>query len=80
MQWFIDLKKTKSCYLCGESRWYVLDFHHKDGHRRRGNNLTVSRMVRARYAKETILAEINDKCTCVCANCHREIHHGLYNI
>ena len=78
LQWFIDLKKDKSCELCGEDRWYVLDFHHKDGHKRK-SDLTVSGMVRARYAKETILSEIS-KCVCVCSNCHRAIHHGEYKI
>ena len=79
LQWFIDLKQELSCELCGESRWFVLDFHHKDDERRRGKTLTVSGMVRARYAKKTILAEI-DKCMVVCSNCHRAIHHGTYKI
>ncbi|MBD3405115.1 MAG: hypothetical protein GF411_03135 [Candidatus Lokiarchaeota archaeon] len=78
MQWYVDLKQTKSCELCGEDRWYVLDFHHKDGHKRHNKNLTVSGMVRARYSKERILAEI-DKCACVCSNCHRAIHYGEYD-
>ena len=26
--WFIEFKKTLSCFKCGDTRWYVIDFHH----------------------------------------------------
>lgn len=67
--WFNDLKKKCRCNRCGDSRWYVIDFHHK------GDKAdTVSQLVADNVSKERILAEIS-KCETLCANCHREIHY-----
>jgi hypothetical protein len=68
-KFFIEYKKTKKCEICGESRWYVLDFHHiKD------KDYNISGMIK-RGSIELLVKEL-EKCIPVCANCHREIHYN----
>lgn len=69
-QKYIEFKKTLSCNICKENRWYVLDFHHKDNNK----EYDVSSMSTGRYSWENILKEIK-KCEVLCANCHREKHY-----
>ena len=68
-EWFTEYKKTLFCNKCGDNRWYVLDFHHKNGEEK---DLNVSILVN--YGKKRILEEIK-KCDVLCSNCHRELHH-----
>ena len=63
----IQSKKDGSCNVCGESRWWVLDFHHIDN-----KTDDVSRMLNMGLKK--IKIEIN-KCILLCANCHRDLHY-----
>ena len=69
-EWFIEYKKTLSCECCGENRYWVLDFHHKDP---KEKDLEVSLVVR-QCSKQKLLEEI-EKCMVVCSNCHRDIHY-----
>lgn len=59
------------CKKCGESRYYVLDFHHIDPSVK---DETVSRMASQRNKIEDIQKEI-EKCIVLCSNCHREFHY-----
>lgn len=70
--WFYNLKKTKVCERCGESRWYTLDFHHIVSEEK---TIGITQMVYGnnRYNKEDVLEEMK-KCQILCANCHREEH------
>jgi hypothetical protein len=68
--WFQELKKKLKCERCGIDDFRVLDFHHLDPNEK---DLEVSNMVRLRWSKKKILAEIA-KCQCLCANCHRIVH------
>jgi protein-arginine kinase activator protein McsA len=61
---------SRSCEKCGESRSYVLDFHHIDPTKKL---FTIGKRKRV-YKKEIILKEI-EKCISLCSNCHREFHH-----
>ena len=65
---FIDSLKTP-CEKCGETRLYVLDFHHI-------NHAEKSFSIGAHKHKsdEDILNE-SKKCVCLCRNCHQEFHH-----
>ncbi len=63
------IKKNLSCSSCGESRYWLLDFHHTDPSKK---EIRVSAM--KSYKKEKILEEI-DKCEVLCANCHRDLHY-----
>lgn len=64
-----DIKKKSKCTICGESRWWVLDFHHI-----RDKRFEVSSLARRGCSLETFKEEI-DKCIVVCANCHRDLHY-----
>ena len=66
-----DIKTSQKCAKCGESRSYVLDFHHKDPSVKDG---TIARMTSNYNKIEDIQKEI-DKCIVLCSNCHREFHH-----
>ena len=70
IEWFIDYKKTLRCESCGESRYWVLDFHHKNP---KEKDIEVSLVVR-QCNKQKLLDEI-EKCMVVCSNCHRDIHY-----
>lgn len=65
---FVDSKKT-ICEKCGDTRCYILDFHHKDPNEK---DFTIGAFKRGDLDK--IQKEI-DKCVVLCANCHREFHY-----
>lgn len=63
------LKEESKCSICGESRWYCLDFHHiKD------KKFTISQKIQDGTSLTTLQEEIS-KCIILCANCHRELHY-----
>lgn len=64
---FIDNQK-KCCAKCGETRVYVLDYHHKN---KIDKEFTIGKIKKGNL--DLIQKEIN-KCTVLCANCHREFH------
>ena len=65
------IKSQIKCQKCGESRSYVLDFHHLDPNVKEA---TVARMVSNTYSIEKVMDEIK-KCIVFCSNCHREFHY-----
>ena len=65
---FIDSQRTP-CVKCGESRTYVLDFHHVNETEK---NFTIGALKKG--SKQVIQDEI-DKCISLCSNCHREFHY-----
>lgn len=69
-------KSQKGCAICGESRDYMLDFHHNDPSEK---ELTISDHCRKTF--KNLLPEI-EKCSILCANHHREFHYlnSLTNI
>ena len=69
---FIEFKKTLSCSVCGESRWWVLDFHHRDPKEKEYNIATLMRS----STMNRILKELS-KCEILCSNCHRDLHHRI---
>lgn len=64
-----DVKEHSKCAICGDTRWYVLDFHHL-----RDKSFTISEAISKGVSLETIKSEI-EKCITLCANCHRELHY-----
>ena len=62
-------KSQKGCAVCGESRHYMLDFHHNDPSEK---ELTISDHCRKTF--KSLLPEI-EKCSILCANHHREFHY-----
>lgn len=73
MEKYAHIQSLKTpCLKCGESRPYVIQFHHIiPSEKRIAHNL-------ANYSMVAIDEEI-DKCVCLCANCHIEFHH-LYGV
>ena len=69
--WFIEYKKELVCSKCGDSRWYVLDFHHVDPEQKLFN---LGCALSDKYSIDSIKKEI-DKCIVLCSNCHRELHY-----
>ena len=68
-EWFSRLKREQfTCKRCDESRAPALDFHHPDA-----KDGGISQMVNHGYSKRRIREEMN-KCTVICANCHRKEH------
>ena len=74
-EWYNTLMDDKSCERCGESDTIVLEWHHVDPSKK---DMSVADML-TRRGKKTILEEI-DKCVCLCANCHRRLHHELRGV
>jgi len=64
-----DYKKEHPCVKCGESRFYVLDFHHIDPNTK---TKTIAKLS-TESSGQRMWEEI-DKCVVLCSNCHREFH------
>lgn len=61
------------CSVCGYDNFYgALEFHHKNPSEKEADWSTMKK-----WSLEKIKKEL-DKCICVCANCHREIHNEIY--
>lgn len=73
-----ELKSQCSCVKCGDSRGYVLDYHHINPEEKEEN---ISRLTSNTSSLESVYKEIQ-KCIVLCANCHREFHYlnGINNI
>lgn len=68
--------KGGECLICGYNRCLsALEFHHTDP---RQKDFGISKDGYT-MAWEKVKSEL-DKCICVCANCHREIHSGMIDI
>ena len=65
---FVDSQRTQ-CAKCGDTRTYLLDFHHID---KDDKDFTIGQLKKG--SKEILQNEIN-KCIVLCANCHREFHY-----
>ena len=72
-EWFLNLKESLCCCVCGESENSCLDFHHIDSNEKEFDISNCSES-----SKSKIIKEIN-KCACLCANCHRKQHAGKLN-
>lgn len=62
-----DYKITHSCCICGEDRWYLLDFHHINNNKEKEISQITTWSI-SRIKKEIL------KCAIMCANCHRDFH------
>lgn len=69
--WFQEIRTTLSCEKCGESRYWVLDFHHLDKNKKEGNVVIIAR---ESGSKKRVIEEMK-KCKVLCSNCHRDLHH-----
>ena len=69
----MNIKKTLKCSICGEDRWWVLDFHHTDPNKKEKH---ISHLIESPKK----LQEELKKCIVVCSNCHRDLHYKKINI
>lgn len=69
-----DFKTTLSCVSCRESAPYCLEFHHLDSSTKDYN---IGNMTNQHW--NTVKKELS-KCVCLCANCHRKVHHQELDI
>lgn len=67
---FVNSLKTK-CAKCGDSRFYVLDFHHIDPSTK---SFALGDGQKQHKSKQDVLDEVA-KCVCLCRNCHKEFHY-----
>lgn len=61
-------KEGLKCSVCGESRWWLLDFHHTNPQEKEKE--VVNLIQSPRKLKEEL-----KKCIVLCANCHRDLHY-----
>jgi len=67
---FINEYKSKcSCSKCGETRLYILDFHHIDPTQKSFDLGNASQ-----HSIEKLKLEL-EKCITLCRNCHSEFHY-----
>jgi hypothetical protein len=73
-EWVSSLKT--SCCKCGESRSWVLDFHHKDPKLKTINVSVYSMSGTTGFeTKKKKIEEELKTCCVLCSNCHRDFHH-----
>lgn len=63
-------KWKQPCEKCGESRLYLIQFHHIDP---KAKSFCIGSMVSAKTDKD--LENEVKKCVCLCSNCHDEFHY-----
>lgn len=71
-----EIKRQFGCSVCDESDIVCLDFHHLDPNHK---NFDIAAAMSGEWSWETVLAEIR-KCVCLCANCHRKVHAGRFDV
>ena len=62
-------KAEAGCKKCGETKYYLLDFHHRNPTEK---DFNIAKDCKKKL--EIILKEL-EKCDVLCANCHREWHY-----
>lgn len=65
---YLNSRRDK-CRKCGETRFYVLDFHHID---EEDKDFTLGQL--RKRSMESLEKELN-KCVVLCSNCHRAFHY-----
>ena len=68
------VKNASRCIKDGESRPWCLDFHHRE---QENKFMSIYNMAKRGFPIEVIKIELN-KCDCICANDHREIHNKRF--
>lgn len=69
--WWAEEKKKYSCVKCGENHPSCIDFHHNDPSKK---DTGLANAIGRGWSKKRILEEV-EKCTTLCANCHRKFHY-----
>jgi len=64
------VKLMSRCIQDGENRPWCLQYHHRDPNKK---FMGIATMAGKGFPIDLIKREIN-KCNCLCANCHQELH------
>ena len=64
-----EIKVAAGCAKCGEAKWYMLDFHHKDPSKKEFEISNINQDSITKTKQEI------KKCIVLCSNHHREFHH-----
>jgi protein-arginine kinase activator protein McsA len=75
VEWFREYKRTLKCEQCPGSHEACLEFHHNDPSKK---EMTLAKALINGWSKEKIMMEV-EKCTVLCANCHRKLHFAERN-
>jgi len=67
---WLNEEKAKGCEKCGDTRFYVVDFHHINPEEKKFTFGAQNRM----GSRQQLELELK-KCCRLCANCHREFHY-----
>lgn len=67
-----SIKENLQCARCGEKRFWVLDFHHINSNEKENDIATLVHNGSIKKLKLEL-----EKCTVLCANCHRDEHYRL---
>ena len=67
---WLNEEKAKGCEKCGDTRFFVVDFHHLDPSLKSFTFGAQNRM----GSRQQLEIELQ-KCCRLCANCHREFHY-----
>jgi hypothetical protein len=70
---YCTLFVSKCCQNCGDTRFYVLEWHHRDPSQK---EFALSQFLTGKVTWEQVLEEVK-KCDVLCSNCHRELHYNL---
>lgn len=65
---FLQEERSRGCQKCGDTRHYVIDFHHVDPSEKEITIGATNRWTRTQLEKELV------KCIRLCKNCHSELH------
>jgi len=71
-----EIKRRCGCRKCSEGDVVCLEFHHVDPNQK---DFNLAAAIAYEWAWERVIAEIN-KCVCLCANCHRKLHAGRFQV
>jgi predicted HNH restriction endonuclease len=66
------IKEGLRCSVCGEDRWWTLDFHHLDNSKKEFNISDGLGIASLKKVKKEL-----EKCIVLCSNCHRDLHYKL---
>ena len=66
-----DIVGPIRCEVCGDSRRWVLDFHHRNPAEK---SFAINTAYNRKFPAEEIAAEVA-KCSILCSNCHRDLHY-----
>lgn len=69
-----DIKSQRGCKKCGERRFWVLVFHHRDKESKKFKLANAERDKSGYIRNNEILEEIA-KCDVYCMNCHADLHY-----